>query len=236
MTPHLRVLPPQWLIAWGTDVLHHHPWDDLTRESWQQRQDPLDPARGTEGHRCSRKAPGLCCALPSLQPLLAGPAALAVPPNPPCPKHRTARRGFAKRGRTTEKQWPKFKHVHLQEWPDPGRAPDTEALSCHRPHMCKGKGTHSRTHAVPIAHSMSHAGPLPTPISQLLEISLKKGQVLLSPIPSLRGVQPQLRPGQGLARSAQAQMASAQHKAVDLPSCPTAHKPALSLQGEGGSE
>lgn len=68
----------------------------------------------------------------------------------PCLKHRAAR--FSERGRTTEEQQrPKIKGVPLQEWPDPGRAPHTEVLSCHRPHVCEGKGMHSRAHAVPAA-------------------------------------------------------------------------------------
>lgn len=170
MTPRLWVPPPQRLVrailvGWGTDLPHHHPWDDLTPESWQQKQDTSDPARGTERHRCSRKVPGLCHVLPPLQSLLAGPAALAVPLNPPGPKHRAARRGFAKRRRTTEKQRPKFKHVYLQEWPDPGRAPHTEVLPCHRSHMCEGKGTH----AVLIAPS-----PSPLQFHNCLKSALKK--------------------------------------------------------------
>lgn len=93
----------------------------------------------------------LCHASPPSQPLPPGPAALPGLQNPHLPKAQGSHKRVLQRGRTTEKQWPKIKHVPLQEWPDPGRAPDTEALSQCRPHTCEGKGTQSRACTDPAA-------------------------------------------------------------------------------------
>lgn len=76
-----------------------------------------------------RRAPVLCCALPPSQLLPPGPAALPGPPNPPLPKAQGSQETVLQKGRTTEKQRPKMKCVPLQQWPDPGRAAATEALS-----------------------------------------------------------------------------------------------------------
>lgn len=155
MTPRPRVPPPQWLIGavlvgWGTDLLRRHPWDDVTRDSWQQRQDTSDPARGTGRRGCRRRAPGHCCASPPSQPPLADPAALPRPPNPPLAQSTgQPGEGSQKGTELLRSSNQKLSMSLLQEWPDPGRAPDTEALSCHRLYVCKGKGTHSQAHTVP---------------------------------------------------------------------------------------
>lgn len=78
----------------------------------------LGPDERTGRHRCRRRAPVFCFALPPSQPPLPGPAASLRQPNSPCLKHRTARNVFTK-GRELLRTAAKNQACH--PLPDPGR-------------------------------------------------------------------------------------------------------------------
>jgi len=191
--------PPQWLVraaplVWRTD-LHHHPWMiSLWRQDTLHRETQPGAWGGTDvggGHPRSAMHPHKCSS--HQQPLLLCQGHQI----PPCPKHRAARKGFSEGGELLRSSGHKS-----------SVSPCRSGLTLAERWTLRHSPATDRTCARGWGHTARHMltrspGPLPTPVSQLFEISLKKGQFLTSPPPSLRGAQPQLRPRQGLARPGQ---------------------------------